>query len=69
MDDETPSGTVNGINAAFSLSKAPVDGSLKVYRGGARQRITEDYTHTNKTIVFTIPPVEGEVLLCDYRYF
>lgn len=69
MDDETPSGTINGVNQDFTLSKAPVGGSLKVYRGGARQRITEDYTISGKTITFTIPPVVGEVLLCDYRYF
>jgi hypothetical protein len=69
MDDETPSGTVNGVNDTFTLSKAPVNGSLKLFRGGARQRVTEDYTLSGRTIVFTIPPVVGEILLADYRYF
>jgi len=45
IDDETPTGTVNGTNKAFTLANLPnPPESLKVYRGGARQRITEDYT-------------------------
>lgn len=69
IDDETLSGTINGVNTIFTISKNPVTGSLKVFRGGARQRVTEDYTFDgNKTITFTIAPVVGEVLLADYRY-
>ncbi len=68
IDDETPAGTINGSNATFTTSKAPLTGSLKVYRGGARQRVTEDYTFDTKTITFTIAPEVGEVLLVDYRY-
>ncbi len=69
-DDETPTGTIDGVNTDFVTSKTPLDGSLKVYRGGARQRVTEDYTYTvsSKTISFTIPPQVGEVILVDYRY-
>ena len=67
VDDESLVGTVNGTNKIFTTSKTPVPDSLKVYRGGARQRITEDYTFTGKTITFTTAPVSGEVLLCDYR--
>lgn len=68
IDDETPTGTINGSNTDFTLAKVPVTGSLKVYRGGARQRVTEDYTFSGKTITFTIAPQVGEVLLVDYRY-
>lgn len=69
IDDETLSGTIDGANKIFTISKNPVTGSLKVFRGGARQRVTEDYTFdSNKTITFTIAPVVGEVLLADYRY-
>lgn len=69
MDDETPAGTVNGVNTVFTLVKYPVNGSLKVFRGGARQRVTEDYTLAGRTITFTIAPQVGEILLADYRYF
>lgn len=67
IDDETPSGTINGSNTVFILSKTPIDNSLKVYRGGARQRVAQDYTISNKTITFTVAPEVGEVLLADYR--
>lgn len=67
-DDETPSGTIDGVNTTFTISKTPISGSLKVYRNGARQRITEDYTFTGKTITFIIAPQVGEIILVDYRY-
>ena len=69
IDDETISGVVNGTNTVFTLSRTPETGSLKVYRGGSRQRVTEDYTFDgNKTITFTIAPQVGEILLADYRF-
>ena len=68
VDDETPTGTINAVNTVFTLSRAPETGSLKVYRGGARQRVTEDYTFSGKTITFTVAPVSGEILLVDFRY-
>jgi hypothetical protein len=67
IDDETPSGTINGVNTDFIIKRTPVLGSLKVYRGGARQRITEDYTLAHKTISFINAPQVGEIILCDYR--
>ena len=67
IDDETPSGTVDGVNTIFNLAKAPIKNSLKVYRGGARQRITEDYTLSGNVITFLIAPQVGEILLVDYR--
>ncbi len=68
IDDETLSGTVNGSNKVFLTTNTPnPPASLKVFRGGARQRITEDYTFTGRTITFIIAPVSGEVILVDYR--
>lgn len=68
IDDETPTGTVNGTNKIFTVSKFPESGSLKVYRSGARQRVTEDYTLSGRTITFTVAPVVGEILLADFRW-
>jgi len=69
IDDETPSGIQNGTNKDFTILKTPNPlTSLKVYRGGARQRIIEDYTFSGRTITFTIAPAFGEVILCDYRF-
>lgn len=68
IDDETPTGTKNGVNKTFTLNLPPSpSSSLKVYRGGARQRITEDYTLSGQTITFSVAPAAGEILLCDYR--
>lgn len=71
IDDETPSGTIDGSNQTFTLANTPIPSSLKVYRGGARQRVTEDYTLSGRTITFTLAPqvidsVE-EIILVDYR--
>jgi hypothetical protein len=68
MDDETLIGDVNGVNAVFTVTYTPISGSLKVYRGGARQRVTEDYTVNGNEITFIIPPQPGEILLADYRH-
>lgn len=68
VDDESLTGTINGTNKDFTIKHAPSPvASLKVYRGGARQRITEDYTFSGVTISFTNAPQVGEVLLADYR--
>lgn len=68
IDDETPTGTINGSNKAFTILKSPITGSLKVFINGARMRITEDYTFSGKTITFTVAPPTGSILLVDYRY-
>ena len=69
IDDETPTGTINGTNKDFTINNTPSPtSSLKVFRGGARQRITEDYTLSGKTITFIIAPVDGEIITVDYRH-
>ena len=68
IDDETPSGTVNGANKAFTIANTPnPSGSLKVYVNGQRMRLTEDYTFSGKTITFGTAPPTGSILLVDYR--
>lgn len=67
IDDETPSGTKNGSNTDFTTNLIPATGSLKVYRNGVRQRVTEDYTLSGQTISFTVAPASDEIILCDYR--
>lgn len=68
IDDETPVGTVDGVNADFKTTKTPQTGSLKVYRNGSRMRVTEDYTFSYRTITFINVPQVGEIILVDYRY-
>ena len=68
IDDETPIGTLNGVNTIFTISKTPATGSLKLYINGQRLRVTEDYTFTGKTITMLVAPESDEVLLCDFRF-
>lgn len=68
FDDQTFTGTQNGTNKVFTVIKAPDPlSSLKIYRGGARLRITEDYTVSKQTVTFTVAPASKEVLLYDLR--
>ena len=57
VDDETPTGTVNGVNTIFTLANIPSPtSSLKVFVNGQRVRITEDFTLSGNTITFIIAP-------------
>ena len=68
VDDETPSGTVNGTNKAFTILTAPNPAnSLKVFVNGQRMKLTEDYTFSGVTITFSVAPPSTSVVLCDYR--
>jgi hypothetical protein len=70
VDQETPTGTVNGINAAFTLSQTPSPGaSLAVFRNGVRLTAGVDYTAAGTVVTFgsTLLPQTGDTLLCSYR--
>ena len=68
VDDETPTGLIDGVNTVFVLSKTPLTGSLKVYVNGQRVRVTEDYTFSGRIITFLTAPPTGSILLADFRY-
>ena len=71
VDEETPAGTIDGANAAFTLGATPVAGSLKLYKNGFRQRrgTGNDYTLTGGTITYEAGniPQTGDIHLADYR--
>jgi hypothetical protein len=68
IDDETPTGTVNGVNTDFTIAHIPSPtSSLKVYVNGQRMRITTDYTFSGQIITFLTAPPTGSILLVDYR--
>lgn len=69
IENEIPTGAINGSNRAYVLTKTPVTDSLKVFLNGARQRINDDYTLSLSTITFTNAPSTSSAILCDYRYF
>jgi uncharacterized protein YoxC len=70
VDGETPSGTVNGVNLAFTLSHAPSPTtSLALYRNGLMQTPGIDFTLSGSAITFlsVSTPQTGDILEAYYR--
>jgi len=70
VDNEVPSGAVDGTNATFSLANAPVPAlSLELYRNGLLLRQGGDYTLASKSVAFVAGaiPQPGDLLLASYR--
>ena len=68
IDDETPSGTPNGILTTFTIVSTPnPTSSLKVYLDGQRMKLTTDYTFSGRTITFLTAPLTGSIITVDYR--
>ena len=73
---ETPGGTINGTNTAFTLANTPVSGSLSLYVNGLRMcsgtcnGVLADYSVSGAAITFapTSTPQVGAVILADYRH-
>lgn len=63
---ETPTGS----GTSFLLAHTPQSGTLRLYRGGARQQagMGNDYTLTGATITLAVTPEPAEILLADYSY-
>lgn len=70
VDNETPSGTIDGANVTFTLAHAPNPASsLQLILNGAYQTaVGADYTLSTLTITFNSAPVNGSVLRAFYRY-
>jgi hypothetical protein len=71
VDNETPSGIIDGTNATFTLAFTPIAGSVHLFRRGLRMRrgAENDYTVTGPTITFNAGavPRPGDNILADYR--
>ncbi len=69
VSEETPTDT--GDHTTFTLANTPDTGTLRVYRGGARQQsigVTPDYSLSGTTLTLTTALQTGEVLMVDYQY-
>lgn len=66
---ETPSGSVNGSNTAFTLANTPVAGTEQVFLNGLLQEpgAGNDYTISGGTITYLTAPVTGDRLRVSYR--
>ena len=68
--NEVPSGTVDGLNVTFTLANTPNSGTLQLYLNGSLQHVgaANDYTLSDATITFNIPPNNGATILASYNY-
>jgi len=70
VDSETPAGSINGTNLAFSLANPPApSSSLSLYRNGLTLRQGIDYTLAGSAITFTSAslPQTGDLVMAYYR--
>jgi len=65
---ETPSGTINGSNTAFTLANALIAGTEQLYLNGILQDSGSgnDYTISGQNITMLSAPVSGDKLRCTY---
>lgn len=63
---ETPSGTINGSNTAFTTANAYNTGTLAVYQNLGRLTSGVDFTPTAGGFTMTVAPITGDTLRVDY---
>jgi len=63
---ETPTGTVDGVNADFALSQAAFAGTVQVYLNGLLQEPTDDYTLSGQTVTMLAAPLAGDKVRVIY---
>lgn len=70
MQNETPSGTVNGSNTSFTLAHTPVTtASVDLTLDGIRLIYTTDYTISGATITMVTAPATGQTLQAVYSQY
>ena len=70
IDNETPTGLVDGANTGFRLTLTPSPAaSLEIYRNGLRMRQGVDYSLSGTAVAFISDavPQPGDVLMASYR--
>ena len=66
---EVPTGTINGVNATFTLANAPVANTEQVFFNGSRllRGAAEDYTISGNTLtMISYIPTSGDKIVVDY---
>lgn len=69
VEDETPTGLINGSNTSFTLANTPIAGSVKLYLQGQRliPGAGNDFTVSGTTITMAYAPETNQSLRVDYR--
>jgi hypothetical protein len=61
--------TGQGPGDTFTLDHTPITGSVRLFRGGAYQSVSQgDYSIDGATITLSPDLAEGEALVADYSY-
>ena len=61
--------TAQGAGVTFTLAHTPIAGTVRLYRGGAYQSVTDgDYTIAGAIITLTVAKVATEGLTADYNW-
>jgi hypothetical protein len=66
---ETPTGTINGVNATFTLANTPIINTEQVFLNGLllEPGAGNDYTISGATITMLIVPATGDRLKANYQ--
>jgi hypothetical protein len=66
--NETPTGTIDGSNAAFTLAHTPVSGTLMLYVNGILMLETGDFNISGSTVTFVsaAKPETGDWIRATY---
>lgn len=64
--NEIPIGLKNGVNTLFTVTNNFISGTIRLYRNGLRELITE--TSQEKQFLVTIAPASDDDLIVDYDY-
>jgi hypothetical protein len=69
-DNETPTGTQDGVNATFILAHPPSGSSLRLTLNNDPLIFGVDYTLSGKTITIDVGsiPISSDTLVANYRF-
>lgn len=71
LQDETPTGTVNGSNTAFTTARPYIANTLEVFINGVKQKRGTHFTETTPTSgMFTMgdAPLTGDDIMVNYQF-
>ncbi len=65
--NETPTGTMNGVNTSFTLSAIPNPAtSLEVYLNGTKLKLASGYTLVGSALTMINIPIAGDEFLVNF---
>jgi hypothetical protein len=69
-NEEGPSGAINSVNVTYTLSHAPIAGTLKLVLNGLtlHSGAGNDFTLSGNTITMAYAPTSGSNFICWYEY-